>query len=180
MMPTTALAHSVDKRFGDFYGGMLHPLTVLGQLLPLIGLSLLAGQHGAKNARWVLIALPFGFLTGAVGGLYGSPSPEIEWINLASLLVVGIAVAAAIRLPFLIFVGAAFLLGISHGYANVVDISTAVARQLFLPGLAASIFALTAIGAAITVRFQGEWQTVAVRIAGSWIAAIGLLMIAAA
>jgi len=177
-MPAPAFAHSVDKRFGDFYGGMLHPLTALEHLLPLIGLSLLAGQQGAKQARWVMLALPVGLLTGAVAGVYGSPHLWIEWINRASFLLVGLAVAAAVRLPPQLLIGISFLLGISHGYENVADITSVVAMRLFLPGLVCAGLSLVTVVAAITVSRRLSWQRIAVRVVGSWITAIGLLIIA--
>jgi len=177
---THALAHSVNKRFGDFYGGMLHPLTAMEHLLPIIGLGLLAGQQGTKQARWVLLLFATGMLTGAVVSGYVEPISFVAWFNRFSLIAVGILVAFAARLPFPLLAATALLLGLSHGYENTADISTAVATYLFVPGVVASGIALVAVVAAIAVSRQAPWQRVAVRVVGSWIAAIGLLVISVA
>jgi hydrogenase/urease accessory protein HupE len=54
LSPSVASAHPI-KGVGDFYAGMLHPLTALEFLLPWIALSLFAGQQGRRAA---LLTLP--------------------------------------------------------------------------------------------------------------------------
>ena len=172
-----ALAHSVSKRFGDFYGGMLHPLTALEHLLPILGLSLLAGQQGPRRARWVLLLFPAGLLTGAVFGGYAEPALGIIWFNRLSFIAVGILVAAAARLPFSVLGATALLLGLSHGVENTADISSSIAIHLFVPGVVVSGIAMVAIFAAIAVSREVPWQRIAIRVVGSWIAATGILVI---
>jgi len=46
-----------------------------------------------------------------------------------------------------------------------------------LLGLVFAVFVLVALAAAFVVRLRGEWARIAVRVAGSWIAASGLLML---
>ena len=56
----------LDNRFGDFYGGVLHPLTALEHALPILALGLLAGQQGERAARWLVLVFPLALLIGAV------------------------------------------------------------------------------------------------------------------
>ena len=44
-------------------------------------------------------------------------------------------------------------------------------------GLAAAIFVLVVLVAALVVQLRAHWARVAVRVGGSWIAASGLLML---
>jgi urease accessory protein len=44
-------------------------------------------------------------------------------------------------------------------------------------GLVGAVFVVVALAAALVVRFPAEWSRVAVRVAGSWIAASGLLLL---
>ena len=48
---------------------------------------------------------------------------------------------------------------------------------IVLVAIALTVFALTSLGSAFVVSLRADWQRLAVRVAGSWIAAIGLLMI---
>ena len=87
---TAAEAHLVNTDLGPFYGGLVHPLTALEHLLPLVALGLLAGQQGATTARRVLVALPLG-LAGGAWLFYPRPTwTGIQVLNLLSLLVLGL------------------------------------------------------------------------------------------
>ena len=68
--PLTVQAHLVSTRFGDFYGGMLHPLSALEHALPWLAVGLLAGFQGARFGRWILLAFPVGLLLGLMYAWY--------------------------------------------------------------------------------------------------------------
>jgi hypothetical protein len=46
-----------------------------------------------------------------------------------------------------------------------------------IPGIACSLFAIVSLLAGQVAVLQAQWARLAVRISGSWIAAIGLLML---
>jgi hypothetical protein len=48
---------------------------------------------------------------------------------------------------------------------------------LGLVGIAATVFVLVALAAALVVALRAPWVRIAVRVAGSWVAATGLLML---
>ncbi|HEX9166089.1 MAG TPA: hypothetical protein VF862_09270, partial [Gemmatimonadales bacterium] len=48
---------------------------------------------------------------------------------------------------------------------------------LLLAGIGATVFVLVALGAALAVTLRDGWRRIAVRVAGSWVAAIGLLLL---
>ena len=54
-----------------------------------------------------------------------------------------------------------------------------VAAHMFVPGVALIGFAAAALVSATTLALsaRAEWLRIAVRVAGSWIAAIGILLI---
>ena len=54
------------------------------------------------------------------------------------------------------------------------DPGTAVPALL---GMSAAVFVLVALASAFAVPLQARWTRVAVQVAGSWIAATGLLLI---
>jgi urease accessory protein len=172
-----AEAHSVNKQFGDFYGGMLHPLTALEHLLPILGLGLLAGQQGTASARWVLLLFPLGLLFGAAAASNLEPNSMVEWFNRLSFVALGALVAGAVQAPLAALATLAFVVGLSHGYENTADISSTVVMYLFVPGVVVTGLAIIAVFAAVAFSRKAAWQNIAVRVVGSWIAAVGILMI---
>jgi hydrogenase/urease accessory protein HupE len=69
----------------------------------------------------------------------------------------------------------ATLLGLYHGYLSGTGLGTSTNSVVAVFGLVFSVFVLVALAAAFVVRLRAEWARIAVRVAGSWIAAGGLL-----
>jgi urease accessory protein len=176
--PGPAWAHSLSARIGDFYGGLLHPATALEQALPLVALGLLAGQNGPRPARWLLLVVPVAFALGtSLGGVL--PSPPYLWvINAGSFLLLGLLLAfdGALPLPLLIGLGAG--LGLSHGLANGSGMAGGTDPWLFVLGSTLTALAAILLPSALVVSLEAAWQRIAVRIAGSWIAAVGAMILA--
>jgi urease accessory protein len=175
---TAAEAHLVNTDLGPFYGGLVHPLTALEHLLPLMALGLLAGQQGATTARRVLVALPLAL---AGGAWLSYPRPTwtgIQALNLLSLLVLGLLVAVNWHLPTGMTEGLSLVFGVTHGAANgAAAVAAGVSRDLFVAGLLTAGVVLATLVPALVVSLRAAWGQVAVRVAGSWIAAVGLLMV---
>lgn len=54
---------------------------------------------------------------------------------------------------------------------------TSITAGVALLGLVFGVFVLVALAAAFVVRLRAEWARIAVRVAGTWIAASCLLML---
>jgi urease accessory protein len=93
-----------------------------------------------------------------------------------SLLLLGTLVAADLRLPPAVVTALAGGLGLEHGCLNGVAMRQAGVGALGLLGIMAALVVLVALVAACVVALQQRWRRIVVRVAGSWIAAIGLLM----
>jgi urease accessory protein len=157
---------------------VLHPLTALEHVLPILALGLLAGQQGERAARWLVLVFPLALLCGAALAGVAPPFASARLLNVASFVVLGLLVAAGWRLPLslLIVLGAAF--GLSHGYENGRAMAPDTSVHLFMVGVAAAGGVVTALVSAASIDLAATpWTRVAVRIAGSWIAAIGIMMI---
>lgn len=178
--PTMAQAHLVDTRLGDFYSGALHPLTDLEQVLPWIAFAALAAFQGAQRARWIVLAFPLALLA---GGLLSQIAPGLPYTSVAGLLLVagtGLAVALAAPLPLGALVSAAIVMGVLHGYLNGAAMASTTDRFLFLTGMTASGYAVftLATGTAIAfLRGVGGWRPIALRAGGSWVAAVGIMVL---
>ncbi|KAI93422.1 hypothetical protein T281_16830 [Rhodomicrobium udaipurense JA643] len=179
-LPEPASAHLVNTRFGNFYDGMLHPLTALEHMVPWLALGMLVGSE-PKTGRLALIAFPVGL---GLGVAIGCAQPELAFLttaNIVSILVLGALVALTLPLaPFA--VGAvAFVIGVSHGYSNGAAMTEAVNPALFAPGVVVAGYITVLIVAAITAILTQRWRAarVGVRALGSWIFAIGVMMLGA-
>lgn len=178
--PAVAHAHSIGRNVGDFYWGFLHPITSLESILPLIALGLLAGQQGAGKARWVIGLFAVGIVAGPLLAL-SMGSPELaSWINLGSFIVLGVLLALGRSWPVGLLSGLSLLFGLTQGWSNAAEMSQATARFLYATGMIAGAYLVVLLlaAAAVNVQKSPEWQRIAVRIAGSWVAAIGLMVIA--
>jgi len=171
--------HLVTTRFGDFYSGMLHPLTALGTLVPWVALGLLTGLQDVRSGRWVLLVFPAGLLAGAhlAGEL-----PDVGFVpglNLSTLILAGALAGLALRMSSPVLLAFGLVLGLIHGYENGLAMTPGGSRGLFAAGVTlAGYVGITLItaGAAFLTRGTG-WGSIAVRAAGSWAAAVGIMMV---
>jgi urease accessory protein len=95
--------------------------------------------------------------------------------------VLGALIAAGTSLPISVYGVLAVLFGLTHGYANGLAIVPPIQWYAFVPGLGLAGLAVTAYGFVVADWVQHKnvgWMRIAVRVAGSWIAAIGLLVLA--
>jgi len=178
LVPGAVHAHLVDARFGDFYAGLIHPLTSLEHVFPIVAIGLLAGQQGARNARVVLGCCALGLLMGVVLGQQAAGSVWPAYVNAASFVVLGGLVALARRLPRWLLATAAVVFGLTHGYANGSAMRPEMLVVNFDIGVVCAGVAVVSLGAGIVLSLKRPWSKVAVRVLGSWIAAIGLMTMA--
>jgi hydrogenase/urease accessory protein HupE len=97
-LPAAVAAHPM-KGVGDFYSGMLHPLTALEFLLSWVALAMFAGQQGRKTALLTLAIFPSALVLGAS---LGTVVPSPAWLpamNLVLIPILGLAVVLAISFP---------------------------------------------------------------------------------
>jgi urease accessory protein len=174
---TPAQAHLMNSGFGPFYDGLAHPLISPEDLLPAVAMTLLAGLGGARQGRFVLATLPPAWLAGmAAGWAIGLPAAP-SWLNAAVTVLLGALVASDLRLRLGVVIGSAAALGALHGYDNGHELAAATGGLVAIAGIACSLFAIVSLLAGQTAVLRAQWARLAVRISGSWIAAVGLLML---
>ncbi len=176
--PSTAHAHLVSSGFGPFYDGVIHLSMSPDDLLGVLAIALLSGLLGARHGRAALFLLTAAWLVGGSFGLQVGREVSLPSVNALSFLLVGALVAAGRRLPLVWVAGLAVALGLLHGFLNGTAMAEAGGGMLALLGIATTVFVLAALVAAFVVELRAAWARIAVRVAGSWIAAIGLLTLA--
>jgi urease accessory protein len=177
LLPATSHAHLVNTGLGPFYDGVSHLALTPEDLLPALAMALLAGQRGSRAGRLTLFALPAAWLAGSLVGLALPSISSATLLTTVSFLALGGLVAAEAKLRPEWVSGLALVLGLLHGYLNGAAMSQAKLGALGLAGIVATLFVLVALAAGMVVALRTPWTRIAVRVAGSWIAAIGLLLL---
>lgn len=172
------LAHLMNSGFGPFYDGLLHLFLTPEELLPVVALSLLAGMRGPRFGRVVLFALPSAWLLGSLAGRRVPAHAALPWIAAVLTLALGALVAADRNLPYFSVALLAAGLGLWNGVGNGMELAQSDSAT-FVTGLgtASGVFVVVALLAALSSSVRVPWAKIAVRVAGSWIAASGLFML---
>lgn len=175
LQPSEAAAHLVTTGMGPVYDGIGHLLLTPEDLVPALAMSLYAGMRGRELGRRALFLFPLAWLLGGFAGLSASGTPTFP-LPAISFLLLGALIAADLRMPDNIFTVLALAVGIMHGFFNGIALK-AGPSGLGLLGIMAALFVLVAIVSAFVLSLKPPWARIAVRVAGSWVAAMGLLMI---
>jgi urease accessory protein len=174
----SAQAHLMNTGFGPFYDGLTHLFVTPEDLLPVIALALLAGLRGPRFGRAILFILPAAWLIGSVAGLLFDQQITLPLIETIVTIALGAFLAADCPLPLVVVGVLASFLGLLHGGLNGSELpKTGATGSISAVGVSAALFVVMSILAGQTVTARVRWARVAVRVAGSWIVAIGLLML---
>jgi hydrogenase/urease accessory protein HupE len=175
LIPVDAEAHLVTTGLGPVYDGIGHLLMTPQDLLPLLALALYSGLRGVKYGRGVLFLLPLIWLAGGVAGLTVNITPPVV-LPAVSFLLIGTLVAADIHLPPHVMTIPVIAAGLIHGFFSGSALKED-AGLLGLLGSVAAVFILFSLTAAFVASLRTPWTRIAVRVAGSWTVACGLLML---
>ena len=170
-------AHLNTTGMGPIYDGLMHFLMSPEDFVPVLALALLAGLRGAAYGRRTLFVLPVAWLLGGLAGLSVAAANPHPFIAASWFLLLGGLLAADAKLSLRVTTALAVFLGLYHGYLNGTGMGLFETAAVVLLGLVFAVFVLVALAAAFVVGWRAEWARIAVRVAGSWIAASGLLML---
>lgn len=177
LVPSTAEAHLVTTGLGPIYDGISHVLMSPDDLVPIVAMALLAGLHGPAAGRRALFTLTASWVIGGLAGFVVGHPLVPQSVTTASFLVIGALTAADRRLPLSLVTVLAVAMGLVHGWLNGAGIAESQREALALAGVGSAIFVLVALASALAASLRNGWARIVVRVAGSWIAAIGLLML---
>lgn len=121
LLPAAALAHPGHEGAGGFAAGLAHPLLGADHVLAMLAVGLWAALSGGR-ALW---SFPLTFLAAMLlAGLIGAGAGELaltEHLILASVIVLGAAVALMLRPPLPVALVMLAVFGAAHGHAHGVE-----------------------------------------------------------
>lgn len=174
-------AHGVVDGPNAFVAGLVHPMTALEHVLPLVALGMLAGQRGLRTGEGLIIAFPLAFAGGALAAASLPGLSALPVVSAATALIVGALVALAFGLPRAVIYVVVVITGSVHGLANGAAIVGAIPAFIAGATLSATLLFVYAFGIVDRMlRRDAPWMPVLVRAVGSWIAAFGMLAVALA
>jgi urease accessory protein len=170
LLPSLALAHPQGHAGHDFMTGIAHPFTGIDHLLAMIAVGLWAARLG-KVAIWTLpIVFPAMMVGGALLALGGVALPAIEAIIAASVIVLGLLVAAGLRMPIVASAALVACFAAFHGFAHATE-APSPQFAAYATGFVIATVVLHAIG--IATGLAARHSTLVPRIGGSMIALTG-------
>ena len=158
--------------------GAVDYLSGVEYVLGAIAMGLLAGQRGRNVIAVSIAVLAMGLVGGAIASAYTVKVPYVDATNLAAAAGVGLLVALRLPVGLTAVTGIGLLLGLAQGYSNGLAIRIDTAEVLFIAGIVGACLLILALASALALAARVSWHAIAVRAAGSWIAAIALIVLA--
>jgi hydrogenase/urease accessory protein HupE len=168
---------AIAEGLGALAGGALRFAANPRDSLVVVGLALLAGLGGPERARTLVLVFCSSWLAGGILGAAFPGGGALPWATTVSFSIAGVLVAVDACPPRRWLAGLASAAGLVHGYADGAAIARAGGGTLPLLGACSAALLLAAAATALAVRLRTGRPRIVLRVAGSWIAAVGFLML---
>lgn len=176
---TPALAHVGHGATSGLASGFMHPILGPDHVLAMVAVGLWAGLVGGR-AMWVWpVAFVGVMVVAGVLGMAGVPMPFLEPGILASVVVLGLVVAMAVKAP--VWLGSVIVgvFALFHGHAHGTEVPETASGVEYLIGFAVATALLHGIGIALCVGIaRSGVSAVAVRALGGLVVVAGLALAA--
>lgn len=179
LLSQAAQAHFVDAHGAGFDAGFAHPFTGLDHLLAMVAVGLWAAQLGGR-ARWIVpLAFMGAMCVGAGMALAGIRIPMVEAGIATSVLLLGLLIALAARLPVAISSILVAAFAVFHGHAHGNELPQAASEALYSLGFLLATGTLHAIGIGLGTLLGRQRSAMWMRLTGMAIAGAGVMLWAA-
>jgi urease accessory protein len=176
MMPALAQAHPQIGSSTGFARGLAHPMTGLDHICAMVAVGLWAAQRGGR-ALWLVPLVFVSVMT--IGGILGMTAISLPFVEpgiAASVLVLGILIAAAVRLPLIASVLLVGLFALFHGHAHGSEMPITASGVFYGLGFIISTVILHLCGIGLGLAARETKATNLIRYAGGAIAVCGIYL----
>jgi urease accessory protein len=174
LLSQNADAHLVSTGAGPFYDGTAHFFLTFEEILPVIALSLFAGLRGPRYGRWMIVVLPFCWIAGGILG-FSKAVALPTFITGFVMLITGALLAVDWKLSIKIVIGITAFFGLLLGFLNGIGMPNGSIVEII--GSATAAFIVAVLCAGLAVALDHGWTRIVLRVAGSWVTALGLLVL---
>lgn len=174
---TTALAHADEGIAHGIWHGMAHPVTGWDHLVAMIAVGLWGAFLGKRDMLVLPLVFPLLMTIGAAMAMAGISIPAVEIGIPMSAIVLGVAIALALRPPLWVAAIVVGAFAIFHGHAHGAEIPAATSPVGYAVGFVTATVLLHAAGIALGLAARWDAGRWAVRAAGLGIASVGLVFL---
>ncbi len=175
-LPGMALAHTGVGDTTGFMHGVGHPVGGADHLLAMIAVGIWAAQVGGR-ALWVVPCTFVGvMIVGGVLGFSGVPLLFIEEGILLSVLILGVLIAGAFKLPLIYSALIVGSFAIFHGFAHGAEMPVAITAASYTAGFALATATLHLAGVGLSIYMSRINLPAVSRFAGGAIAFSGVYL----
>lgn len=171
----SAHAHLRDTGLGPVADGAAHLFLSFDDLLAVVAMAVLASQHDEATAQRAAGTLPAAWFIGAFAGFAAGKAFLPASTTSLTLLALGVLIAAGRRLPKVVVTALAAAVGLVHGLLNGASLAIGRHDGMALAGIFGAVLVVATLIVVPGLRLHATGARIALRVAGSWIAAIGLL-----
>jgi len=177
LTPSFAQAHVGAGQTSGVLHGLLHPVSGPDHVVAMLAVGLWAAQRGGRSI-WIF---PLSFVTAmSAGGLMGTAGISVPFVELgivASVLILGLLVLCAVRLPLVAGSSLAGLFAVFHGHAHGVEMLETVSGLSYAIGFVLATGGLHAGGIGFGLLARQLAAPGLVRYAGGIAAAFGVYLL---
>lgn len=168
-------AHNLASEGTAWLAGLSHPLLGWDHLLVMLAVGLWSAQQRGRQV-WGLPVAFVGMMTaGAAIGGTGLPLPGIESGIALSILILGLLLAFAVRLPITVSALMVGLFALFHGFAHGGQMLPAASSVTYVAGLLLTTTFLHIVGVRLGQFCRGAQSAKLLRFGGGAIAVSSVL-----
>jgi len=172
LIAAPAMAHVDPAEHGSVAAGFTHPIFGTDHVLAMIAVGLWAAMLGGRTA-WAVPAAFVGAMALGFGlSLIGLPLPVVEPLILASVIVMGLLVALAVKVPMTTGIAVVAVLAVFHGHAHGSEMGGA-GPLAYLAGFVGATALLHMTGVALGLGLARFSQGTVLRGLGGAVATLG-------
>jgi len=178
LLPSLTYAHAGagSAEAGGFLHGLAHPAVGLDHVCAMLAVGLWAAQTGGRSVWAVPLTFVCVMALGAALPALGVGLPFVERGIALSVLLLGVLIAASVRLPLMLGSGIVGLFALWHGHAHGAEMPASASIIEYALGFMLATALLHVAGIAFGLGMQQRARERIIHAAGAGIALCGIYL----
>ena len=176
LLPSLAYAHVGIGETGGFMHGLMHPLSGLDHICAMVAVGLWAAQMGGRSVWAVPLTFVSVMVLGGMLGMMGISLPFTEQGIVLSVLMLGVFIAASVRLPLWLSSTLVGLFALCHGHAHGAEMPESASGMAYALGFVLATASLHTMGILFGLGVQRLAHKRVISLAGAGIALCGVYL----